>query len=103
MSGFLGFLFSKSVLLIFGVLNLLGLLLMGTDKILAKAQRRRIPEATLLWSAALGGGLGAIAGMYLFRHKTRKRKFTLGLPALTVLHGLVIAGLYYLLKDVGIS
>lgn len=46
--------------------------------------RRRTPEATLLLLAALGGTLGALLAMHLFRHKTRHRKFTIGVPAMLV-------------------
>ena len=54
--------------------------LMLADKLKAKKGAWRIPEATLIGSALLGGSIGAIAGMYLFRHKTRHIKFSLGLP-----------------------
>ncbi len=52
-------------------LNLLALLLYGIDKARAKAGRWRIPEATLLALGFLGGALGALLGMRLWRHKTR--------------------------------
>ena len=64
------------------LINALGLLFMYADKRRAKKRRRRIPEATLMAVAALGGRLGSWAGMYAFRHKTRHPKFYLGVPAL---------------------
>ena len=63
---------------------LIYLLLMLADKRKAKKNLWRIPEATLMMSAALGGSVGALAGMYTFRHKTKHLKFTLGVPAILV-------------------
>lgn len=63
-------------------MNALGLLVMLADKRRAQKNRWRIPEATLMTIAALGGSLGSLVGMRLFRHKTRHRKFTLGIPAI---------------------
>lgn len=63
-------------------MNALGLLVMLADKRRAQKNRWRIPEATLMTIAALGGSLGSLLGMQLFRHKTRHRKFTLGIPAI---------------------
>ena len=62
------------------LVNATSLTLMLADKLKAKRGAWRIPEATLLKSALHGGSIGAIAGMYLFRHKTRHIKFKLGLP-----------------------
>ena len=56
--------------------------LMLADKQKAKKKLWRIPEATLMLSAALGGSVGALAGMYTFRHKTKHPKFTIGVPAI---------------------
>lgn len=78
------------------VMSLAGFLLMGLDKLLAKWNRRRIPEKTLLWVGALGGAPGAWVAMTLFRHKTRHRAFSLGLPILTVLHGALLMAILYL-------
>lgn len=63
-------------------LNLIPFVLMGADKRLAVRGERRIPERTLLLWALPFAGAGATLGMWLFRHKTRKPKFALGLPLL---------------------
>lgn len=56
------------------------------DKRAAQKARRRIPEARLLWIAALGGALCMLITMYTVRHKTRKLKFTVGVPLLLLTH-----------------
>ena len=71
------------ILLVYLLLvNAAGFLLMLVDKIKAKRNLWRIPEATLMGVAAIGGSIGAIAGMNLFRHKTRHVKFYIGLPVI---------------------
>ena len=67
------------------VINIVGFVYMGIDKWKAKRNAWRIPEDTLFAITALGGGIGTIAGMYTFRHKTKKAKFTIGLPAILIL------------------
>lgn len=62
------------------LINAAGFLLMLVDKWKAKKNRWRVRESTLLLVAALGGSIGSLAGMYLFRHKTQHLKFTLGIP-----------------------
>ena len=62
------------------LINAAGLLLMLVDKWKAKKNRWRVRESTLLMVAALGGSVGCLIGMYLFRHKTQHLKFTLGSP-----------------------
>ena len=62
------------------IINAAGFLLMLVDKWKARKNRWRVRESTLLLIAALGGSVGSLAGMYLFRHKTRHLKFTLGIP-----------------------
>ena len=78
------------------VINLIGLLMMYVDKRKAKYGRWRIPEKTLLIIAILGGSIGTITGMYWFRHKTKKLKFTLGFP--TILITEIILIIYFLIK-----
>ena len=70
--------------------NLIALALMGLDKRRAARGQWRIRERTLFLSALLGGSPGAILGMRLFRHKTRHRSFTLGMPAILVLQLLLV-------------
>ena len=62
------------------LVNALAFLLMLIDKQKARCGAWRIPEATLLGVAAMGGSIGGILGMRLFRCKTRHLKFSLGLP-----------------------
>lgn len=69
----------------FGVLSAFTLLLFGWDKLMAKLGRRRIPEASLLFSCLAGGAVGGFVGMHLFHHKIRKPKFYVTVPLLVVL------------------
>ena len=62
------------------IINALGFLLMLVDKWKARKNRWRVRESTLLLIAALGGSVGSLLGMYLFRHKTLHLKFTVGIP-----------------------
>lgn len=71
---------TKLLLLYLLIINALGFALMLVDKLKAKKNRWRIPEATLMTVAALGGSVGSLLGMYAFRHKTLHLKFTLGIP-----------------------
>ena len=73
------------------VLNLLLFVLMGRDKAAAQRGARRTPETTLLALAVIGGSVGGLLGMVLFRHKTRKPAFRIGLP-LIVICQLLLAG-----------
>ena len=68
------------------IINALALAFMLADKRKATKNAWRIPEATLMGLAAIGGSLGAWLGMVLFRHKTRHPKFSVGIPVLMLLH-----------------
>lgn len=74
----------KYILLYLLIINAIAFFLMLADKRKARKNLWRIPEATLMMSAALGGSIGALAGMYTFRHKTKHLKFTLGVPAILI-------------------
>ena len=73
----------KDLLLLYLVtINAAGFVLMLADKHKAKKKLWRIPEATLMTVAALGGSVGSLLGMYTVRHKTKHPKFTIGIPLL---------------------
>jgi uncharacterized membrane protein YsdA (DUF1294 family) len=64
------------------------------DKWKAKRRAWRIPERTLLLLAAAGGCTGALAGMLMFRHKTRKLKFMIGVPVIFVVESISFAYIF---------
>ena len=67
------------------LMNLIAFAMMGIDKRRAKREgMRRIAEKTLFLSAIFGGSIGAIAGMYTFRHKTRHWYFVWGMPVILI-------------------
>ena len=76
------------------LINAAAFLLMLADKRRAVKKAWRVPEATLLCAAAAGGSLGALFGMHVFRHKTRKPAFFLGIPVLAVIQILLVLWLY---------
>ena len=80
----------KYLLLYLLLINAAGLVLMLADKIKAQNGAWRISELTLMLTAALGGSVGVHMGMYLFRHKTRHPKFTLGVPAILTVQILLL-------------
>ena len=77
------------------IVNIIAFFLMGIDKKKAQTGVWRIPEKTLFLSAILGGGVGAIAGMQLFRHKTRHRSFVIGMPLILLAWVILLAALIY--------
>lgn len=66
------------------VINLIAFFAMYIDKRRAKYGKWRIKEHTLLIIALLGGSIGAIIGMYTFRHKTQKPRFFVGFPVILI-------------------
>lgn len=75
--------------------NITGFISMGVDKAKAKKKAWRIPEATLFIIALIGGSIGSIIGMRVFRHKTRHWYFVVGMPLILVIQIGVIVALFY--------
>lgn len=78
------------------LLNVFSFFLYGADKRRARKNRWRISEKALLLSALGLGALGALLGMYIFRHKTRKPLFKIGVPCILILQGAVLIKLFWL-------
>ena len=77
------------------IVNLLGFIIMGIDKARAKKHSWRISEFTLFFIALIVGSLGSIIGMYTFRHKTKHKYFTWGMPAILIIQIALILFLVY--------
>ncbi len=73
------------IIIYFIVMNICGFALMGIDKRKAVKRLWRIPEAVLFIVALIGGSIGCILGMQLFRHKTRTWNFVYGMPVILLL------------------
>ena len=74
------------------LINLVAFIVFGVDKQKARSHKWRIPEKTLFLLAIIGGSIGAIAGMYTFRHKTRHWYFVIGMPLILILQ---LAGAFW--------
>ena len=76
------------------IMNVVGVVIMKADKERAKRGAYRIPEKTLFTVSILGGSIGTLVGMYLFRHKTKHWYFVVGMPLILVVH--LVLFVYYL-------
>lgn len=72
------------------LVNIVAFALMGIDKQKARKNKWRIPEKTLFLSAMVGGSIGALYGMHLFRHKTKHKSFIFGMPAILIVQLVLI-------------
>lgn len=85
-----------NILIYIIVINLLAFIIMWWDKHEAKLGDWRVSEKFLFILVILGGGIGGIAGMYVFRHKTKKWYFKYGFPAILIAE--IITLIYFWLK-----
>lgn len=86
----------STILAAYVVMNLIGLIVMMTDKERAKKHQYRISEKTLWLIALFGGAVGTTAGMQIFRHKTKHLSFKIGFPLLAVAE-IILLGYFYML------
>ena len=77
---------TRYIIIYYVLINAAAFLLFAADKRRAVRQKWRIPERTLLLSAFLGGGAGALLAMQICRHKTKKKRFTILVPLFLLLH-----------------
>ena len=88
---FWDYLMQHRILLIYlAVVNILTIIVFGVDKMNAKSNRQRVRIVTLLGLAFIGGSVGALIGMYGFRHKTKKAYFTVGVPLILLMQVVVL-------------
>ena len=80
----------STIILYLLAINIAAFIAFGIDKHKAKRDKWRIPESTLLTMAVLGGSIGALAGMKIWRHKTLHNKFRIGIPVILALQIIVI-------------
>lgn len=80
----------ESLLYYFVCVNVLTFFVYGIDKWQARQGKWRISEATLLLLAVIGGSIGAWLGMRVWRHKTMHKKFKYGIPAILMIHIIII-------------
>lgn len=76
------------------IINIIGFLSMFIDKEKAKRKQWRISEKALISIAILGGSIGTWVGMQSFRHKTKHKKFTIGIPVIIVIQLILIPFFY---------
>ena len=85
----------RILLIYLGIMNLVTFIVFAIDKANARANRSRIKIVTLLGLSFAGGSVGGLVSMYLFRHKTQKDYFTVGMPLIIVMQVVV---LFYLMN-----
>lgn len=87
----------KNIVIYLLAINIITFFAMGIDKYKAKKGHWRTKEKTLFILVALGGGIGGIAGMYFFRHKTQKPRFYIGFPMILIIE-IIITIVFFVTK-----
>jgi len=90
-----GVTYTQASLLHISFLSLATLWFFGLDKWRARKDGRRVSEANLLALGVVGGAVGGLLGMVLFRHKLRSLKFRILLPASLLLHVALVLALHF--------
>ena len=81
------------ILCYLGIINVISFLAMGSDKRKAKRNAFRTPESILFIFALMGGSIGSILGMYIFRHKTKHWYFVLGMSMILLLQAAMVVAI----------
>ena len=84
----------EAIAIYLAAINVITFIMFGADKARAAKGRWRISESALILEALLGGSIGALAGMRIFHHKTKHRKFTIGIPVILALQ-IILMVIYY--------
>ena len=87
---------TRNIIIYLLVINILTFLIMWWDKHEARLGDWRVSEKALFIFALIGGSIGGIAGMYTFRHKTKKWYFKFGFPIILILQ--IILVIYFFIK-----
>ncbi len=90
------------IFLYLAVINIITFAVYGIDKALAKARKFRISEATLLLFAFIFGSVGALLGMFIFHHKTKKKKFLIFVPLMLLAQTALLVW-YFFFSNIHIS
>lgn len=83
-------LFEKYILIYLIVINLITFIVFAIDKICAIKKKWRYKEVSLLGMCFVGGAIGGFLAMHLFRHKTKKKLFVIGVPLIIVIHLVIV-------------
>ena len=83
-------LFEKYILIYLIIINLITFIVFALDKICAIKKKWRYKEVYLLGMCFVGGAIGGFLAMYLFRHKTKKKLFVIGVPLIIVIHLVIV-------------
>ena len=77
------------------LVNLYGIWLISIDKHRASHHKWRVKETHIFSTAVLGGALGIMVAMRMFRHKTKHKSFTIGIPVIFVINIIIVLALVY--------
>ena len=86
----------QNIIIYLIAINLITFLTMYIDKKKAKWGKWRIKESTLFTLVFLGGGIGGILGMKIFRHKTKKPRFYIGFPMILIVE--IICSIWFIVN-----
>ncbi len=84
----------KLIIIYLVAINLISFLVMGNDKRKSKKHGFRTPESVLFILALLGGSIGSIAGMFIFRHKTKHWYFVVFMPLILILQIAAVVAIF---------